>query len=47
MSCLHNSFLDEIALGKSAKFLISFKNILPVELKNVVLNIDVDDLADG
>ena len=47
MPCLHNSFLDEIALGRSAKFLISFKNILPVELKNVVLNIDVDDLADG
>lgn len=34
-------------VGEAGKLLISFKNTLPVEMKDVTLNIDIDNLEAG
>ena len=43
--CYHPT--DKLTLGKMAKLLISFKNPLPVEMKDIILNIDVDNLSES
>ena len=39
--------IDMLVIGESAKLVATFKNPLPVEMKDVTLNVDVDDLYDG
>ena len=45
--CFFPSFTGQVAVGEETKLLFSFENPLPVDMKDVTLNIDVDGMKDG